>query len=87
MDESEAEFYGFSGRKAEAHGAGHVTMAIYSFNHDSFGKTTNRAGAAGPRTQVNGYLTIACCVIPSGFLIREPSRWTISALNPAFAAC
>ena len=28
-------------------------MAIYSFNHDSFGKTTNRAGAAGDNAAYN----------------------------------
>ncbi len=28
-------------------------MAIYSFNHDSFGKTTNRAGAAGDNAGYN----------------------------------
>ncbi len=28
-------------------------MAIYSFNHDSFGKTTNRAGAAGGNAAYN----------------------------------
>ena len=28
-------------------------MAIYSFNHDSFGKTTNRAGAAGDNVAYN----------------------------------
>src|SRR5208337_3380088 len=45
--------YGFSQRKPVAHGAEHVTMAIYSFNHDSFGKTTNRAGAAGDNAAYN----------------------------------
>ena len=39
--------------KAKTHGAEHVTMAIYSFNHDSFGKTTNRAGAAGDNAAYN----------------------------------
>src|SRR3974390_2585957 len=28
-------------------------MAIYFFNHDSFGKTTNRAGAAGGNAAYN----------------------------------
>jgi len=28
-------------------------MAIFSFNHDSFGKTTNRAGAAGDNAAYN----------------------------------
>ncbi|MFX9630917.1 hypothetical protein ABTO69_20410, partial [Acinetobacter baumannii] len=28
-------------------------MAIYSFNHDTFGKTTNRAGAAGDNAHYN----------------------------------
>jgi len=41
-------------RKPEAHGAEHGTeMAIYSFNHDTFGKTTNRAGAAGGNAAYN----------------------------------
>jgi hypothetical protein len=41
-------------RKPGAHGAEHVTeMAIYSFNHDTFGKTTNRAGAAGGNAAYN----------------------------------
>src|SRR5215472_4815328 len=41
-------------RKPEAHGAEHVTdMAIYSFNHDTFGKTTNRVGAAGGNAAYN----------------------------------
>ena len=32
-------------------------MAIYSFNHDTFGKTTNRAGAAGDNAKYNADLT------------------------------
>ncbi len=32
-------------------------MATYSFNHDSFGKTTNRAGAAGDNVRYNADLT------------------------------
>jgi hypothetical protein len=32
-------------------------LAIYSFNHDSFGKTTNRAGAAGDNVRYNADLT------------------------------
>ncbi len=30
-----------------------TSLAIYSFNHDSFGKTTNRAGAAGDNAAYN----------------------------------
>ena len=32
-------------------------MAIYSFNHDSFGKTTNHAGAAGDNARYNSDLS------------------------------
>jgi len=32
-------------------------MAIYSFNHDTFGKTTNRAGAAGDNAAYNADLS------------------------------
>ena len=44
---------GFRSENPRAHGAEHVTLAIYSFNHDSFGKTTNRAGAAGDNAAYN----------------------------------
>ena len=33
------------------------SMSLYSFNHDSFGKTTNRPGAAGDNARYNSDLT------------------------------
>jgi hypothetical protein len=49
--------YGFSS-KTRREGAEHVTdMAIYSFNHDSFGLTTNRPGAAGDNVRYNADLS------------------------------
>jgi hypothetical protein len=44
---------GFAEQNPRRDGAEHVTVAIYSFNHDSFGKTTNRAGAAGDNAAYN----------------------------------
>jgi hypothetical protein len=45
-------------RKPMAHGAKHGTaMAIYSFNHDTFGLTTNRPGAAGDNIRYNADLS------------------------------
>jgi hypothetical protein len=44
---------GFQNENPNKHDEEAALMAIYSFNHDSFGKTTNRAGAAGDNVAYN----------------------------------
>ncbi len=54
-------------------------MAIYSFNHDSFGKTTNHAGAAGENAAYNAREK-------ETNLSRDYGRASEAALNAAYNA-